>query len=217
MGLRSALASHFARRGVGLRGWLRVGEGFGSAAAATGCLIWVAGCQSSFVFAPSSAVPVSRVSPVNGSPIQHIVIIMQENRSFDNLFNGFPGADTVHSGRQRREDSSARAHRAGRFARPRPLPCRLVARLGPGQHGRLCAGSAQSSTLPYSYVPTERCEALLDLARQYTHRRSHVPVQYRTQLCGAPVHDCRPVRRCGRESHRQRVGLRRRSRYDGCR
>jgi phospholipase C len=31
-------------------------------------------------------------------PIQHVVVIMQENRSFDNLFNGFPGADTVQSG-----------------------------------------------------------------------------------------------------------------------
>jgi phospholipase C len=28
------------------------------------------------------------------SPIQHVVIIVQENRSFDNLFQGFPGADT---------------------------------------------------------------------------------------------------------------------------
>jgi phospholipase C len=30
--------------------------------------------------------------------IRHVVVIMQENRSFDNLFNGFPGADTVQSG-----------------------------------------------------------------------------------------------------------------------
>lgn len=30
--------------------------------------------------------------------IQHIVVVMQENRTFDNLFNGFPGADTVQSG-----------------------------------------------------------------------------------------------------------------------
>ena len=30
--------------------------------------------------------------------IQHIVVIMMENRSVDNLFNGFPGADTVQSG-----------------------------------------------------------------------------------------------------------------------
>lgn len=30
--------------------------------------------------------------------IQHVVIIMQENRSFDNLFHGFPNADTVNFG-----------------------------------------------------------------------------------------------------------------------
>jgi len=30
--------------------------------------------------------------------IHHVVIIFQENRSVDNLFNGFPGADTVRTG-----------------------------------------------------------------------------------------------------------------------
>jgi phospholipase C len=30
--------------------------------------------------------------------IEHVVIIVQENRSFDNLFQGYPGADTVPSG-----------------------------------------------------------------------------------------------------------------------
>src|SRR6266568_3819723 len=30
--------------------------------------------------------------------ISHIVVIVQENRSVDNLFNGFPGADTAASG-----------------------------------------------------------------------------------------------------------------------
>jgi phospholipase C len=35
---------------------------------------------------------------VTSSPIKHIVIIVQENRTVDNLFNGFPGADTVRSG-----------------------------------------------------------------------------------------------------------------------
>ncbi len=37
--------------------------------------------------------------PLGGStPIQHVVVIMQENRSFDNLFHGFPGANTANSG-----------------------------------------------------------------------------------------------------------------------
>ncbi|HEY5426635.1 MAG TPA: alkaline phosphatase family protein, partial [Candidatus Tumulicola sp.] len=31
--------------------------------------------------------------------IQHVVIIVQENRSFDNLFQGYPGADTVSKGK----------------------------------------------------------------------------------------------------------------------
>ncbi len=39
----------------------------------------------------------SDIVPAAG-PIQHVVIIMQENRSFDHMFNGFPGADTVTTG-----------------------------------------------------------------------------------------------------------------------
>ena len=38
------------------------------------------------------------VSIPDASPIKHIVVIMQENRTFDNLFNGFPGADSAQSG-----------------------------------------------------------------------------------------------------------------------
>jgi phospholipase C len=40
----------------------------------------------------------SRSKPAYGSTIEHIVVIVQENRSTDNLFNGLPGADTVKTG-----------------------------------------------------------------------------------------------------------------------
>jgi phospholipase C len=44
--------------------------------------------------------------PLGGSAkIAHIVVIVQENRSVDNLFNGLPGADTVQSGRNSRGES----------------------------------------------------------------------------------------------------------------
>ena len=33
------------------------------------------------------------------SQIQHVVVIMQENRSTDNLFHGLPGADTANTGK----------------------------------------------------------------------------------------------------------------------
>ena len=36
----------------------------------------------------------ARIGPKVTTPIQHVVIIVQENRSFDDLFQGFPGADT---------------------------------------------------------------------------------------------------------------------------
>jgi phospholipase C len=56
--------------------------------------------------APSAAPAVSGAAPF-GAPVQqvfgngaikHIVVIVQENRSVDNLFNGFPGADTAKYG-----------------------------------------------------------------------------------------------------------------------
>ncbi len=55
--------------------------------------------------------PLSPVSDSNGgaqflarfatgsTKIKHVVFIIQENRSFDNLFQGYPGADTVSSGK----------------------------------------------------------------------------------------------------------------------
>ncbi len=38
-------------------------------------------------------------APTGAGKIKHIVYIVQENRSFDNLFQGYPGADTVSQGK----------------------------------------------------------------------------------------------------------------------
>jgi phospholipase C len=43
-------------------------------------------------------VPDAHLRGKSATPIQHIVILIQENRSFDNLFNGYPGANTVTTG-----------------------------------------------------------------------------------------------------------------------
>src|ERR1700751_2454256 len=56
-------------------------------------LLLLQGCGSK-VATPSTP-------PTNATTIKHIVVIMQENRSVDNLFNGFPGADTVMTGLQK--------------------------------------------------------------------------------------------------------------------
>src|SRR5690242_4463321 len=76
--------------------------------ALAGCAI-IAACSSGSV--PNAVVPRgldARSAQGNGKPtpcpaanytcIQHIVIIIQENRSFNNLFMGFPGAATRRFG-----------------------------------------------------------------------------------------------------------------------
>ena len=49
---------------------------------------------------PGPLAPFSRVPPSSAqdSPIAHVVVIVQENRSFDNLFATFPGADGTTTG-----------------------------------------------------------------------------------------------------------------------
>ena len=62
------------------------------------------GGGSTLAVAPPEPAPNDRSVPSLGAApasafgngkIQHIVIVMQENRSFDNLFHGYPGANTV--------------------------------------------------------------------------------------------------------------------------
>lgn len=55
----------------------------------------IAGCGGSS--SSKSGTPPPGPTP-ESAKIQHVVIILQENRTVDNLFNGFPNADTVTSG-----------------------------------------------------------------------------------------------------------------------
>ena len=71
------------------------------AVAAAVVTLAAAACSS---MGSSSTLPVPAARMLAGAhhnsstPIQHIVIIVQENRSFNNLFYGFPGATTAKSG-----------------------------------------------------------------------------------------------------------------------
>lgn len=59
----------------------------------------LAGCGGIGSVAPASGPRLA------GGKIQHVVIIIQENRTVDNLFNGLPGADTVKVGLNHYGDS----------------------------------------------------------------------------------------------------------------
>jgi phospholipase C len=49
--------------------------------------------------------PLRSLAGTGAGKIKHIVYIVQENRSFDNLFHGYPGADTVKSGKDSHGDT----------------------------------------------------------------------------------------------------------------
>jgi phospholipase C len=105
--------------------------------------------------------------------IRHVVIIMQENRSFDNLFNGFPRADTVQSG----SDHGV------------PVPLQPVLLTNPNDvdhthpgwwadwdngamdgFARIPSGTYPypAATYPYAYVPQSETKPIWALAKQFT-------------------------------------------------
>ena len=57
-----------------------------------------AACGGHGASAGSALLPDAIVRPAGTIPIQHVVIVIQENRSFDNLFATFPGADGTTTG-----------------------------------------------------------------------------------------------------------------------
>lgn len=70
--------------------------------AAAGLILLLAACNGGGTTLPSplgASPPAARLHPAASSgKIKHIVIVIQENRSFNNLFYGFPGAKTVKYG-----------------------------------------------------------------------------------------------------------------------
>ncbi|MBV9262998.1 MAG: hypothetical protein JO324_01665, partial [Candidatus Eremiobacteraeota bacterium] len=65
-------------------------------------LVWLAGCAGAShpALPPSSNAAALTASPESGAgKITHVIYIIQENRSFNNLFYGYPGAYTVPSGK----------------------------------------------------------------------------------------------------------------------
>lgn len=107
--------------------------------------------------------------------IKHVVIIIQENRSFDNLFHGFPGADTTSFGY---------VH-DGRRVPLRPISLRAPYDISNGAHdfyqsfdsGKLDGWDHRRLQLPrtvypglypeYGYVPKKEVAPYFELARQY--------------------------------------------------
>jgi phospholipase C len=117
-----------------------------------------------------SALPSPTIPPTN-SPIKHVVIIFQENRTTDNMFHGLPGADTADTGKDSHGNTI-------------PLvPVKLASGflIGHSHHdffnayngglmngfdreGQICP----SPPCGYNYVPRAEVDPYFQMAEQYT-------------------------------------------------
>ncbi|HEX3457314.1 MAG TPA: alkaline phosphatase family protein, partial [Candidatus Baltobacteraceae bacterium] len=125
-------------------------------------------------------------TPAPTHKIQHVIILLQENRSFDNLFAGYPGANTVLEG----ACVPSKWCKTG-TAKLKPITLESNGQLGQGRdidhshhgfeieynHGKMdgfskiregAAGFGKRAKLyPYSYVERSETKAYWDFAKQY--------------------------------------------------
>ncbi len=108
-------------------------------------------------------------SPNHNGVIRHVIVIIQENRSFDNMFNGFPGADTqswgyTHTGAQQplaqvslyNTDDVCHSH-----------PC-FETSYDNGKMDGFDLVQKHIHLLPYSFVQQSDVQPYWDMAAQYT-------------------------------------------------
>jgi phospholipase C len=112
--------------------------------------------------------------------IQHVVVIVQENRSFDNLFQAYPGADTVSIGKNSQGQSIT--------LQPIPLEAPYGINHSSVEHFQACDGSGSipgtncrmdgfdkeitygekiPANAQYGYVPHSETTLYFDMAQQY--------------------------------------------------
>ncbi len=106
------------------------------------------------------------------NPIRHIVVIIQENRSFDDIFggpNGFPGADTASSGTM----SNGQTVQLAPVSLVNPTDINHSHQsfenqyAGGNMYFDLGMPPGQQPSFPYAYIPYSETVPYWTLARQY--------------------------------------------------
>lgn len=138
------------------------------------CLAWNAGCS------PAAPPAAPQTSPTAHRYIKHVVIVIQENRSFDNLFSGYPGADAPSYG----------------YAGTKRTPLRPVALENRGDirnnwldgihgwnHGKMDGFDrehfyGEASNFAYAYVPRDESAPYWSMARQYVLADQMFPTEF---------------------------------------
>ncbi len=109
-----------------------------------------------------------------GSKIKHVVVLIQENRTVDNLFNGLPGADTVMTGKT--HTGSTVALQPMPFEEPWDPDHEHSAWVTEYDKGKMdgfdlvppSPATGAPANFPYSYVPHAETVPYFTLAERYT-------------------------------------------------
>ncbi|MGA7246364.1 MAG: alkaline phosphatase family protein [Candidatus Cybelea sp.] len=125
-----------------------------------------------------SAAALHALDATGAGKIAHVVYIIQENRSFDNLFQGYPGADTVSSGKNSLGEtiplqpvSLATDYEIDHDAQSMFDACNGTGKL-PGTHCRMDGFNLEHSfggplKPEYVYVPHRESKPYFDMAHQW--------------------------------------------------
>ena len=143
-------------------------------------IVLLAGCSTSSGALPymQGGAPLRALGARGAGKISHVVFIVQENRSFDNLFHGYPGADTVSSGKgsrgqtiQLRPLSLADQYEIDHSARAMFVACHGRGKLR-GEDCRMDGFDRERFFGPppdpqYVYVPHKESKPYFDMAREW--------------------------------------------------
>jgi phospholipase C len=124
----------------------------------------------------STPSPGPTATPTPSGKIKHVVVVIQENRSVDNLFHGFPGADTVSVGSWGSQQVTLQPfdlaspysidHTHGAFLRG--FDRGKMDGFGDVDGGDFGGGKrAKAGTAAYVYVPQSDVQPYWDLASQF--------------------------------------------------
>ena len=134
-------------------------------------LLWAASVAAAPAAMLSTGLPIPLPAQDARGKIQHVVIIMQENRSFDNLFQGYPGADTQAFGYNSKGQQIA--------LQPVPLEAQydidhsLYAFFAAYDDGKMdgfnneIVGGTYGSNPQYGYVPAAETKPYFAMAQSY--------------------------------------------------
>ena len=125
--------------------------------------------------ATPAPVPTPNAALLGGGKIRHVIVVIMENRTFDNLFNGYPGADSA---------PSAKTHLGVTVPlRPTPFeaPCdpdhSHEAWVKDWDGGKMdgfdttpanCFGAPPDPLYPYGFVPRAETQPYWDVASRFT-------------------------------------------------